>query len=303
MAAIIAGLLVVGALIAARLTQDDPAAVAPAATIAATRAAVARPSFAVLGFHNLSEDASSDWIGNAFAEMLTTELSAGEALRAVPGERVEQVKADLGLSNRAAIPASRMAVVRSSLASDLLVSGAFLALPSPHGKRIRLDVRVQDARTGQLRTTVSQSADEAELIELVSRVGSQLRATLGSTVSGAQLAGLRAAVPADERVARQYSEGLSRLRQFDARGARAYFERAIAIDPKYPLAHSALAQTLWTLGYENDARAAAKRALDLATNLEREQRLDIEGRFYEYTQQWERATEIMHSLHTFIPTT
>nr|MDQ3280856.1 protein kinase [Acidobacteriota bacterium] len=301
---IVAGLCVAGAIIATRVMNDDASSsTQPAKSVRATVAqpVVTRPSFAVLGFHNLSGDAHSEWIGNAFAEMLTTELSAGEALRAVPGERVEQVKADLGLTSGSPIPANRLSLVRSSLASDLLVSGAFLALPAPNGNRIRLDVRVQDARSGELRTTLSESGVESDMIELANRVGGRLRVTLGSNASGAQLAGLRAAVPTDERVAREYAEGMARLRQFDPRAARPFFERAIAIDPKYPLAHSALAQTLWTLGYENDARTAARRALDLATSLEREKRLDIEGRFYEYTKDWERATNIMRSLHTFFP--
>src|SRR5438128_316854 len=59
----------------------------------------ARPSVAVLGFKNLSGRPESSWISTALTEMLSTELAAGENLRAVPGERVAGVKMDLSLAD------------------------------------------------------------------------------------------------------------------------------------------------------------------------------------------------------------
>ena len=49
------------------------------------RALTVRPSVAVLGFENLSHDASAEWLSTALTEMLSTELAAGGRLRTVPG--------------------------------------------------------------------------------------------------------------------------------------------------------------------------------------------------------------------------
>ena len=49
-----------------------------------------------------------------------------------------------------------------------------------------------------------------------------------------------------------------RLRRFDASGARALLEKAIEADPRFALAHSALATAWSTLGYDERARAAAE---------------------------------------------
>jgi DNA-binding winged helix-turn-helix (wHTH) protein len=57
----------------------------------------ARRSVAVLGFRDLSGRPEDAWLSTALAEMLNTELAAGEKLRLVPGEDVARTRADLGL--------------------------------------------------------------------------------------------------------------------------------------------------------------------------------------------------------------
>jgi hypothetical protein len=47
-----------------------------------------RPSIAVLGFRNLSDRPGDAWLSIALSEWLTTELAAGEKLRAIAGENV-----------------------------------------------------------------------------------------------------------------------------------------------------------------------------------------------------------------------
>src|SRR4029077_13483310 len=45
-----------------------------------------RRSVAVLGFKNLSQRQDAAWLSTSLAEMLTTELGAGEKLRTISGE-------------------------------------------------------------------------------------------------------------------------------------------------------------------------------------------------------------------------
>src|SRR5207248_7251978 len=47
-----------------------------------------RPSVAVLGFTNVSGKPDASWISTALAEMLTTDLAAGNHLRTLPGAHV-----------------------------------------------------------------------------------------------------------------------------------------------------------------------------------------------------------------------
>ena len=59
----------------------------------------ARRSVAVLGFKNLSGKPDEAWISTALAEMLSTELAAGEQVRTIPGENVARMKFDLSLAD------------------------------------------------------------------------------------------------------------------------------------------------------------------------------------------------------------
>ena len=111
----------------------------------------------------------------------------------------------------------------------------------------------------------------------------------------------RASQPSSPEAARLYAEGLMRLRRFDALGARTLLEQAIQADPKFPLAHSALATTWSALGYDSKAKEAASRAFQLAANLSRADRLQVEGTFHEMSSEWKQAIAIWQTLSTFFP--
>ena len=88
---------------------------------------------------------------------------------------------------------------------------------------------------------------------------------------------------------RPYSQGLVKIRAFDALSARELLSQAVAADPSFPLAHSELARTWSFLGYDIKAQQEAKKALDGANNLSREKHLVVEARFYETSKDWGKA--------------
>src|SRR5262249_25483835 len=113
--------------------------------------------------------------------------------------------------------------------------------------------------------------------------------------------GVQASLPANPEAARLYSEGLAKLRVLDALTARDLLEKAVKADPKHALSHTALAEAWSALGYDSNAAAEAKQALDLSTNLSRQDRLFIEGRYNELAHQWTKAIEIYRTLTGFFP--
>jgi serine/threonine protein kinase/tetratricopeptide (TPR) repeat protein len=258
-----------------------------------------RRSVAVLGFRNLSGRTDEAWLSTALSEMLTTELAAGGALRTVPGESVAQMKVDLALPDAESYGHDTLSKIRQSLHTDTIVFGSYVPLGQG---QIRLDVRLQDAAGGETLAYLSEKGEEQEIDDLVSQAGAELRSKLGvSPVTQAQAASIRAAVPSNPEAARLYSEGLTKLRVFDALGARDLLEKAVAVDPSYAPAHSVLAEAWSTLGYDAKAKQEAKRAFELSENLSREDRLMIEGRYRETVSQWDKAAEIYRTLWNFFP--
>ena len=167
---------------------------------------------------------------------------------------------------------------------------------------IRLDARLQDSREGQIIALVSETSPEKDVLQLVSRTGARLRERLDvDALPAAAVAAVQASQPATADAARFYAEGLERLGSFDALAARDLLERAVAADARFPLAHSALALTWATLGYDDRARSASSRAFKLSAGLPREERLSVEGAYRETAQEWQEAIEIYQTLFRFFP--
>jgi tetratricopeptide (TPR) repeat protein len=112
---------------------------------------------------------------------------------------------------------------------------------------------------------------------------------------------VRASLPSDRDAARLYSEGLARLRVFDALEARDLLRQAVAADPKFSLAHSALAEAWSRLGYDKKAQQEARQAYELSANLSREEKLLAEGRYRDINHENEKAIEVYRTLFTLFP--
>lgn len=288
--------LAVGAAVVAGLAALWHRRAPPGARTPSRRAA------AVLGFKNLSGREDAAWLTKALAEMLTMELAAGERLRMIPGENVARLRVEMALPEADRLAPDTLARIRTNLGTDLVVLGSYSLAATDSGGKLQLDLRVQDAATGETAAVVSDSGTEADFLDLVSRVASQLRQKLGvEEAANARAGALRASLPSTPEVARLYSEGLAKLRLFDALAARDLLEGAVAADPKYALAHSALADAWLTLGYDDKAREEARKAFDLSAGLARQERLSVEGRYWEMAKQWEKAVGVYRTLLGVFP--
>jgi tetratricopeptide (TPR) repeat protein/TolB-like protein len=262
----------------------------------------ARRSVAVLGFKNLSGKPDADWLSTALSEMLTTELGAGEKLRTVSGEDVARAKIDLSLPDTDSLAKDSLARVRKNLGSDFVVLGSYLDMGKESGGQVRLDLRLQDATAGETIASVSETGTEAQLLDLVSRTGSELREKLGAgRVTTADAGPVRASTPSDPEAARLYAEGLKKLRAFDALKARDLLEKAVCAEPKFPLSHSALAEVWSRLGYDRKAKDETQKAFDLSQNLAREDRLSVEARYRESNHEWGKAADLYRTLFNSFP--
>jgi eukaryotic-like serine/threonine-protein kinase len=261
-----------------------------------------RRSVAVLGFKNVSGRPEAAWLSAALSEMLTTELAAGEKLRTISAENVARVKTDLSLTDTDGFASDTLTRIWKNIGSDLVVVGSYVDLGKDGGGQVRLDLRIQDAGKAQTLVSLSETGSEADLFQLVSHTGADLRQRLGiGEVSGMDLAAAQASRPATLEAARLYAEGLTKLQEFDFITAEGLLEKAVVADPDYALARSALAAAWSGMGYDDRARDNAKRAFDLSAKLSREQRFAIEGRYWQDAKEWGRAVESYRKLWNLFP--
>ncbi len=257
-----------------------------------------RRSVAVLGFRNLSGSPEKSWLSTALSEMMTTELSQGDQLRTIPGESVAQMKVSMALpiptaSARQLSPAFGTIWAAMTWWSDRISRWAMARCGSICACRTPSPAK---------RWPPFRKRKQSEIDTLVSKAGAELRAKLGvAALSNEQSAVVRTSLPSNPEAARLYSEGLQKLRLFDALAARDLLQKAVALDTGHAPAHSALAQAWATLGYDDKAKDQAKRALELSSKSSREERLLIEARSHEILAEQAAAVENYRALWQFFP--
>ncbi len=261
-----------------------------------------RKSVAVLGFQNLSRRADEAWLATALSEMLSTELAGGEKLRLVSGEDVANLRVSAPWPATDTLDRITSSRIGDTLNSDVLVLGSYMLIGSTDDGQLRLDVRMQDGKTGEILSEVGEAGETKEMFLLVSQIGTQLRQRLGvGPLQGSDEASVLAALPMDPDAARFYALGVAKLRQFDALAAKDLLSQAAKADPKFSLVHAMLARSWAQLGYEQKHAEEAKKAFDLSADLPRAQRMLVEGEYYQSLGKQEEAASVYHALFELFP--
>lgn len=234
---------------------------------AAPAAEAARPAIAVLDFANVSADREFGWLSSGIAETVTNDLRRAGHLRVI--DRLRLVEAVRHAGND-------LSALRHELHIDLAVVGAFQRV----GDRLRITARAIDARTGEAIADAKADGALEQVFDLQDRIVARFVDALPAT-----------SPPAARRVYREttsleayqaFTEGHIRLESLDASEvprAIADFERAVALDPRYPLAHVGLgtarfwqyemsrAQNRPDVGLLASAIDPVRRAIELAGDL------------------------------------
>jgi tetratricopeptide (TPR) repeat protein len=255
-----------------------------------------RPSIAVLRVRDLSKTSTEAWLQTALQEMLTSELAAGGKLRTIPAEDVVRWLADLGPAGDSESLSAVLRLAQGSLGADTFIVGSYVVTGACPQCRVRVDLGVLQARTGERLGTVIDEGSASDLLNLTARLGRQLRAEIGLKADAPARQGWPGAGAMPE-----YSEGLAALRRGDPMAARGHLEIAVATDPQNPLIHSAMAGVWTALGYETRAKEEDRRAFDLAASLDRLDQLGVEARYRVSVQQWDRAIEIYRTIFKLFP--
>jgi serine/threonine protein kinase/tetratricopeptide (TPR) repeat protein len=271
----------------------------PAPSRSAIPTPVSRPTIAVLPFVNSSKQSNQAWLATALPEMLTTELGAGGNLRTIAGEDVSRMKSDLALPDDGSYRPETLQRIGGILGAENIVTGSYIA---PGTGQLRLDLHLQNARTGETVDSFSvRSGTEqvSDLVNMIGSAGSQLRQKMGMEGRPpAAEAALKASVPSSSVAAQLYADGIEKLRRMDANGAIEPLQKAIKESPEYALAHSALAESWSILGYDDRAKDEQQKALAFAGSLSAEDRGLIQGRLYEFASDWDKAATYYLSLRT-----
>jgi TolB-like protein len=208
-----------------------------------------RPSLAIFGFRNVSGQPKDAWLSTGLKEMLGTELRESKKLRTLGANEVARMASELGLADADPMSLDVLARIRQDLKANLVLLGSYAIVDGTDGRQLRLDLQVQDCKTGEVVSSVAENGLEANVFDLVANAGKRLREQLtpdDRTPANATI--VRAALPTSLDAARQYAAGLAKLREGDAMAARDLLVLAVATDDTHALSHLALAQAWADMG-------------------------------------------------------
>ena len=260
-----------------------------------------RSSIAVLGFKNLSSHKDIDWLSTAITQMLSTELAGGDKTRIIPEEIVARAKQNLGLKEKDSYARDTLRDLRTRLGSDYVVTGSYMAVGDKNSGQVRMDLRLQETISGETLTSIAVSGKQSEIFDLVARAGREIRTKLGSAVPPEGDVDWRTVLPSNPEAAKLYSERVAHARVSENLLATDLLQRSLTIEPGFALGHAALADAWAALGYESRALASAQKALSLSNGLPEDERMEIQGRYYELNHDWVGAIGVYRHLWQDFP--
>jgi tetratricopeptide (TPR) repeat protein len=270
------------AFVVTRADEAKPRVVAPAG---------GNNSIAVIDLENRAKRADVAWLSTALGELVTSDLGTAAELETIPASDVARMQAELGVGDIASWSPAQLGSVRSALGAEYVVAGSYVVKP---GGEIEVELELYATSDGRVLITTKAVGLESDVAELGARLAKAVKTELGVKVD--DTATLPAVLPSEPTAAKLYAEGLDKLRHFELIEARDLFSKAGLTAPSDPLVHSALATVWRELGYDEQARTAAKLANDYAAGLPPENRKLIEAQYREATAQWDAAIELYREL-------
>jgi len=256
-----------------------------------------RPSLAVLEFKNLSDQPSQDWLGTAMQESLGADLTDTNGVRLISGLRVAEAERDLHLAPLRAYDQATLQLVGKRLDTGLAITGFYL----PLADKIRLDLQLRDTRTGTVVGAFSRIATQADLFQAITDASIVFRANIGLPPAQGTDAQDITALSTSADGMHSYAEGLRLLRDDKPNEAQPLLSKAVLASPQSPLAHSQLAEAWHQLGFADNAESEARLALQMASALPKEEKLDLQARAYMILHDWPNALKTYTELHTVYP--
>jgi tetratricopeptide (TPR) repeat protein/predicted Ser/Thr protein kinase len=251
-------------------------------------------SLAVMPFHNASGDPRVDWLGSSLSDMLSTDIGQSARLRMVSPDRLQQVLHDLHISSQSQVDVATLRRLAEFTNADTVVFGQYVKT----GDAIRIDTTVLDLQHDSSSTLRTEVPNEKDLLGGVDKLANDVRQRLAATpeiLKELQAHALRPSTTSIQAL-RDYDDGLQLARQGKNLDAVKQFEAATTEDPNFALAFSKLGETYSSLGYDDQAEKASRRAVELSDSLPAPEKYLIEANHYRVTNDTQKAIAAYENL-------
>jgi eukaryotic-like serine/threonine-protein kinase len=222
-------------------------------------------SLAILPFRNASGDASFDWLGSSFADMLSSDIGESAQLRTVTPSNLHQILTDLRISPETQLDPTTIHRVADFSNAQRVLWGQY----AKFGDQIRIDATLQDLKNDTSVPLKIEIPNEKAIPTAIDTLAESIRQRLAlpSNVLKELKASSFHPDSTSVEALRDYDQGVGFLRDGRNLDAQQQLEAATKADVNFALAFSRLAQTYSKLGYDDKAEQAAQEAVALSQNL------------------------------------
>lgn len=245
-------------------------------------------SIAILPLENLSGTASQDYFADGLTEELINDLGQVSTLRVI------------SLTSSMSYKGSKKKLpdIARELSVDAVVEGGVLR----EGDQVRISAQLIDARSDQPIWAHTYDRNLTDVFSWQGEVAQAIAEEITTKVTPQEQARLTRKVQVDPQSQDLYLQGILLREKADCAHAVDLFQRAIAIDPRYAQAHTALATCYGMLGesgrmpYEKaftSQKAEAIKAIDLDDSLS-EAHAELANTAMTLDWNWPKAAEEFH---------
>jgi len=214
------------------------------------------PTIAVLPFDNMSGDAGQDYFSDGLTEDLITDLSKVRGLAVIARSSTFAYKGK----------PTDIRTIGSELNARYVVEGSVRRV----GDQVRINVQLIDSDNGHHLWADRYDGQLRDIFKLQDDIGRQIVTALALQLGPGETPRQGRADTANMEAYDLFLRGREQFERFsrhDTTESRAFFERAIELDPDYAQAHALLAWTYafeYTNGWNQDDEAPLRLATELA---------------------------------------
>jgi tetratricopeptide (TPR) repeat protein/DNA-binding winged helix-turn-helix (wHTH) protein len=252
----------------------------------------------VMYFENQSGSRELEWLRGGLADMLIANLARSPRIAVLSRQQLNMLF-DAGAAGSRLRLDQALSMARRSHA-QAFVLGSFARL----GEQISISVQLHDGRNGSMLAAERVVADRADQIpSRVDDLGLRLAGDLGVPLTAEQRRNGLANLMTDNLEAyRDYSVGIEKASQFHQREAIELFEKAVALDPRFAMAHARIGYThSVAAGRLAEGKPYLEKAFRLSDRLGEKDRLSIAAWYALANRDYPSAIGILRRIVALYP--
>lgn len=231
-------------------------------------------SVAVMYFENQSASPDLDWLREGLADMLITNLSRSKRLTVLGRQQLHLLLERIDHRQADVIRLDDAVEIGRRSRAEVIVLGSFARL----GEKIRINLHLYGAPTGQLLASESSDADKpGDILAQVDLLSLKLASHLGASDEQEDTRAIASVMTNNLDAYRYYSLALEKAQAYHTAEAIELWEKAARLDPQFAMAYARIGYTYALIRVNEHGKAIPylEKALELSHRLTEKDKLHI----------------------------